>query len=88
MKDLYEGKKMGGTDGVFAQMRKHLLKSMLAGELDHHLAESMASGEINRKNGNTKKTVRSLHGGHFELESGSDRNGTFERKIVAWGKDV
>ncbi|MEN2435608.1 IS256 family transposase [Weeksellaceae bacterium A-14] len=83
MKGLYEGKKMGGTDGVFAPMLKHLLESMLEGELDHHLQESKASGESNRKNGKTKKTVRSLQSGHFELESGRDRNGTFEPKIVA-----
>ncbi len=83
MKGLYEGKKMGGTDGVFAPMLKHLLESMLEGELDHHLHESKASGETNRKNGKTKKTVRSLQSGHFELESGRDRNGTFEPKIVA-----
>ena len=83
MKGLYEGKKMGGTDGVFAPMLKHLLESMLEGELDHHLQESKASGESNRKNGKTKKTVRSLQSGHFELENGRDRNGTFEPKIVA-----
>ncbi|WP_293879443.1 IS256 family transposase [Sphingobacterium sp. UBA1498] len=82
MKELYAGKKMGGTDGVFAPMLKHLLESMLEGELDHHIEESKASGENNRKNGKTKKTVRSLQSGHFELESNRDRNGTFEPKIV------
>lgn len=55
---------------------------MLEGELDHHLLESKASGEPNRKNGKTKKIVRSLQSGHFELESGRDRVGTFEPKIV------
>lgn len=83
MEGLYAGKKMGGTDGVFAPMLKHLLESMLEGELEHHLQESKASGEVNRRNGKTKKTVRSLQSGHFELESGRDRNGTFEPKIVA-----
>ncbi|SFB86639.1 Transposase, Mutator family [Parapedobacter composti] len=73
MKGLYDGQKMGGT---------HLLESMLEGELNHHLQESKASGEINRKNWKTKKTARSLHAGHYELESGRDRNGTFEPKIV------
>lgn len=82
MRGLYEGKKMGGTDGVFAPMLKHLLESMLEGELDHHLQGSKASGEINRKNGKAKKTVRSLHSGHFELESSRDQNGTFEPEIV------
>ena len=83
MKDLYECKKMGGTDGVFAPMLKHLLESMLEGELENHLLENKASGESNGKNGKTKKTVRSLQSGSFELESGRDRNGTFEPKIVA-----
>lgn len=82
MEGLYQGKKMGGTDGVFAPMLKHLLESMLEGELEHHLEENKASGENNRKNGKTKKTVRSLQSGHFELESNRDRNGTFEPKIV------
>src|SRR5690606_15613919 len=50
--------------------------------MDHHLEENKASGENNRKNGKTKKTVRSLQSGHFELESSRDRNGTFEPKIV------
>ena len=83
MKGLYECKKMGGTDGVFAPMLKHLLESMLEGELENHLLENKASGESNGKNGKTKKTVRSLQSGSFELESGRDRNGTFEPKIVA-----
>src|SRR5690606_34610672 len=83
MKGLYEWKKLGGTYGVFAPMLKHLLESILEGELDHHLLESKASGEPNRKNGRVKKTVRSLQSGHFELESGRDRNGTFEPKVVA-----
>lgn len=51
MEGLYQGKKMGGTDGVFAPMLKHLLESMMDGELDNHLAESKSSGENNRRNG-------------------------------------
>ena len=82
MQGLYDGKKMGGTDGVFAPMLKHLLESMLEGELNNHLEESKAAGEINRKNGKTKKTVRSLQSGHLEIESSRDRQGTFEPKIL------
>ena len=83
MEGLYAGKKMGGTDGVFAPMLKHLLESMLEGELEHHLQENKASGVANRRNGKTTKTVRSLQSGHFELDSTRDRNGTFEPKILA-----
>ena len=82
MEGLYQGKKMGGTDGVFAPMLKHLLESMLEGELEHHLQESKALGDNNRRNGKVKKKVRSLQSGHFELECIRDRNATFEPKTV------
>lgn len=83
MEGLYQGKKMGTTDGVFTPMLKHLLESMLEGELDNHPEESRSSRESNRKNGKTKKTVRSLQSGHFQMESTRNRNGTFEPKIVS-----
>lgn len=82
MEGLYAGKKAGGTDGVFAPLMKHLLESMLDGELDNHLEEEKASGGSNRRNGKSKKTVRSMSGGSFELETGRDRGGSFEPKIV------
>lgn len=79
---LSEGKKWGGADGVFGPMLKHLLESMLEGELNSHLAENKAAGVINRRNGKTKKTVRSLNSGHLEIESSRDREGTFAPKII------
>lgn len=47
---LSEGKKWGGADGVFGPMLKHLLESMLEGELNSHLAENKAAGVTNRRN--------------------------------------
>lgn len=79
---LYSGKKMSGGDGVLAPLLKHLLESMLAGELNNHLAASKVSGKPNRKNGKTSKTVRGLTSGEFSLESNRDRLGTFEPKIL------
>ena len=79
---LYSGKKMSGGDGVLAPLLKHLLESMLAGELDNHLAASKTLGQSNRKNGKTSKKVRSLSSGEFELESTRDRSGTFEPRII------
>lgn len=75
---LSAGKKMTGSEGVLAPMMKHFLESMMSGELDHHLSESKKAGEGNRKNGKSRKTVRSLSSGEFELETGRDRLGTFE----------
>ncbi|WP_353681982.1 transposase [Sphingobacterium sp. 40-24] len=44
--------------------------------------EEKASGNSNRRNGKTKKTVRGLNTGTFELETGHDKSGTFESKVV------
>jgi len=37
MEGLYAGEKTDGTDSVFVPLRKHLLESMLDGELDNDL---------------------------------------------------
>ena len=79
---LYSGKKMTGNDGVLAQMMKDFLESMIAGKLDHHLSESKRLEQPNRKHGKSKKTVRSLSAGEFEVETGRDMISTFEPKIV------
>lgn len=50
----------------------------MQGELEQHLTESDAP---NRKNGSTKKTMKSLTG-QFELNTPRDRAGTFEPQIV------
>jgi len=82
MQGLYNGKSLSPSDGVQAPLMKHLLESMMDGELESNLQEDKASGNSNRRNGKTKKTVRGLNTGTFELESGRDRSGTFEPKVV------
>ncbi|MBC8988277.1 transposase [Pedobacter sp. N36a] len=73
---------MTGSDGVLAPMMKHFLESMMTAELEHHISESKLADHPNRKNGKSKKTVRSLSAGEFELETSGDRLGTFEPKVV------
>jgi transposase-like protein len=55
---------------------------MMTGELEHHISESKLAGQPNRKNGKSKKTVRSLSSGEFELETGRGRLSTFDPKVV------
>jgi putative transposase len=50
----------------------------MQGELEQHFAESDSP---NRKNGSTKKTMKSLTG-QLELDIPCDRTGTFESQIV------
>ena len=55
--DLYSGKSATGTEGIFAPLMKHLLESMMEGELSHHLESDKQRGVSNRKNGKTMKKV-------------------------------
>lgn len=57
MQGLYEGKSLSPNDGVLAPLMKHLLESMMDGELENHLNEEKASGNSNRRNGKTKKFI-------------------------------
>lgn len=78
---MYAGKPLNGEKGIFAPLLKHFLEAALEGELHSHLQEEKASGIANRKNGKTTKKVKSLSG-EFDLESGRDRNSSFEPVIL------
>ncbi|MEA5405152.1 IS256 family transposase, partial [Arcicella sp. DC2W] len=82
IKGLYSGKPLTGENGIFAPMLKHFLESALQGELDNHLNANKAEGIKNRKNGLSKKTIKS-NGGSFELETPRDRDGSFNPQVVA-----
>ena len=41
MEGLYQGKKMGGTDGIFAPMLKHLLESMFFSQVNKSIVHFM-----------------------------------------------
>lgn len=81
IKGLYSGKSLTGENGIFAPMLKHFLESALQGELDNHLNANKAEGIKNRKNGLSKKTIKS-NGGSFELETPRDRDGSFSPQVV------
>ena len=75
---LRNGQGFTGKDGVLTPLIKKLTEAALAAELDVHLEQSNAS---NRKNGYSKKTMKSASGS-FELETPRDRAGLFEPQIV------
>lgn len=76
---LQSGQPITGKDGILAPLVKQLTEAALEAELDSHLADSVAA---NRRNGKSRKTVKSSHG-TFELQTPRDRAGTFEPKLVA-----
>ena len=78
IEQLQSGKGLTGENGVLTPLIKQLTEAALKAELEQHLA---TDSEPNRKNGHTKKTVKSSVG-EFELETPRDRAGTFEPQTV------
>ena len=72
------GQSVTAKGGVLNDLLKQLTEMTLKAELDSHLAQDL---ESNRKNGYSKKTMRTEHG-EFELTTPRDRNGSFEPQIV------
>jgi len=75
---LRSGKGVTGKDGVLTPLIKQLTEAAMKAELDAHLE---TDSEPNRKNGYTKKTMKSA-AGEFELQTPRDRAGTFEPQLV------
>jgi len=75
---LRNGQDLTGKDGILTPLIKQLTEAALKAELEAHLGEEEAP---NRKNGTTRKTVKSTTGS-FELETPRDRSGTFEPQLV------
>ncbi|MEJ2047898.1 MAG: IS256 family transposase [Dehalococcoidia bacterium] len=75
---LRNGQDLTGKDGILTPLIKQLTEAALKAELEAHLEQEEAP---NRKNGSTRKTVKSPSG-NFELETPRDRSGTFEPQLV------
>ena len=74
LKAVQSGQSITGKDGVLGPLVKQLTEAAL----DSHRVEELAE---NRKNGKSKKTVKSTSG-EFELETPWDRAGTFEPQLM------
>lgn len=75
---LRNGQDLTGKDGILTPLIKQLTEAALKAELESHLESSEAP---NRKNGTTKKTIKSPSGS-FELETPRDRSGAFEPQLI------
>ena len=74
---IKEGHPIEGKDGILAPLIKQLVEAALEAELESHLAQELR----NRKNGKSRKRMKSEVGA-FDLSVPRDRNGTFEPQIV------
>ena len=78
LKAIQAGKPLLGKEGILTPLIKNLTEAALEGELASHLGQEIAA---NRRNGKTKKTIKSLNG-NFELNTPRDRAGTFSPQLV------
>ncbi|WP_319557657.1 IS256 family transposase [Thiomicrorhabdus sp.] len=78
LEQLQAGQGLTGKDGVLTPLIKQLTEAALKAELEQHLENDNSP---NRKNGSSKKTVKSSVG-QFELETPRDRDGSFEPQLV------
>ena len=78
LKGIREGKPFTGKDGVLTSLIKNLAEAALEGELDSHLGKEIST---NRRNGKSKKTIKSLNG-NFELNTPRDRDNSFSPQLV------
>jgi putative transposase len=74
-----------GPDGVLQQLTGALVSRALEGELEHHLGyghgETPPDGQDNRRNGKSRKTLRTSRG-EIDIEVPRDREGSFEPALV------
>lgn len=78
LEQLQAGQGLTGKDGVLTPLIKQLTEAALKAEFDQHLDQGESP---NCKNGYSKKTVKTSVG-QFELETPSDREGSFEPQLV------
>lgn len=74
---LKSGKTLEGKDGALTPLIKRLIEASLEGELDAHLGESRP----NRRNGKSKKKVKTSHG-EVEISTPRDRDSTYEPELL------
>ena len=83
--DAYNPNSVEDMNDALKDLFGPLFESMLQGEMNNHLGyESNDKGikqTENRRNGYTKKTLKTSHG-EVEIESPRDRDGSFEPVLV------
>lgn len=79
LEKVKQGQPVTGKNGVLMPLIKDFFETALQGEMDSHLSREVSDN--NRRNGKSKKTVKS-ESGAFELETPRDRNSSFEPQII------
>lgn len=86
LKDYKNPADLLGEEGILQELTKALVESALGAELTEHLGyerhENGKKAHANRRNGSSRKTLRSDRG-PIEIDVPRDREASFEPKLVA-----
>lgn len=78
---LKKGESLMGSNGIVTPLIKQIIEASLEGEMEAHLESCLDSSTSNRRNGKSRKTLKTADGS-FELETPRDRDGSFEPDLV------
>lgn len=78
---LYNGDSLLGEKGVFTDLLQGFVNAALEGEMDHHMEQSKETGNPNRRNGHTRKAIKSDLG-NVSIKTPRDRAGEFEPELI------
>ncbi|MEZ4687241.1 MAG: IS256 family transposase [Bacteroidia bacterium] len=85
---LRSGKKLLGEDGLLTDLVQRVVNAALDAEGEAHISSSQTSGVQNRRNGYTRKQVKSDIG-PLSVSTPRDRAGTFEPELIGkWQRDL
>jgi putative transposase len=89
LKDCGRPEDLMADGGLVKEPRKALMRRMLGAELTEHLGyehgEVAPPVQSNRRNGVSRKTLKSEDGA-FEIEVPRDREGSFEPRLIGKGQ--
>jgi len=85
---LMAGKSLIGEQGILKGLIQHLVECALDGEMDAHLSAEKSKGKANRRNGHTRKNLRTMVG-EVSIQPPRDRAGSFTPQLVSkWERDL
>jgi transposase-like protein len=85
---LYKGEPILGDGGIFTDMLQAFINAALEGEIEDTLKQKDSKSKLNRRNGHTKKVVRSP-AGPLEINTPRDRTGDHEPLLVKkWDREL
>ncbi|MBX2930208.1 MAG: transposase [Saprospiraceae bacterium] len=84
---LYAKKSLFGEGSIFSDLLQTAVNGMLNGEMNDFIEEERAKDKSNKRNGHTKKVVRSM-AGPLEIQTPRDRASDFEKDVRAVRQDL